>query len=69
MPNTDRDIPLPADAKDLTRELALRCCTNPQVLYDAFARLAAHPAPFSATHTYPTPAAAPARGKAQANAR
>lgn len=41
MPDDDGYIVLPSDPADLTRELALACCSHPEVLYDIFARLAA----------------------------
>lgn len=41
MPDADLDfIPLPSDPRLLTRELALKCCTHPEVLVQEFARLA-----------------------------
>lgn len=39
MLNIGDAIPLPSDPKQLTRELALKCCTHPEVIVQEFARL------------------------------
>jgi len=44
MPDAHPDyIPLPSDPRELTRELVMQCCPHPEVLIEAFARLAQQP--------------------------
>ncbi len=60
MSNAVEVIPLPSDPAKLTRELALKCAAHPEVLVEAFARLAAHA-------QQPTPQPSGVLAKAQAN--
>lgn len=68
MRNVDLYFPLPSDPAQLTRKLALKCATHPEVLVNAYARLAAaHASPFPAQQHLTHPAAVLEKGVSHAS--